>query len=316
MTDGTRRIVAGAVAGAAALATILLLLVYAPGWWRGEGGTYAPRAPVASLRVEPASALFGDTLTARASVLVDASTTDLDEVRVSARFAPYAIVSRSRTVTDDVGRAARVDYTFHLRCLNAACLDAMDEETKQGSVVPTAIRFPPGEVATAGPGGTIRREQLRWPAVIVRSRLAPEDIQVGEPQVPVVLDRSVSYRISPGLLGWVLALLAGALALAGGALVAIAVRGRRAATRLVIPGHLTPVERALALARHAAAEGDVPGERRALQRLAAELRRTGDRDLAVAAGRLAWSAGTPGDELDELEAAAAARSRNGGSRGR
>jgi hypothetical protein len=314
MSSDTRRLVAAAVLAVAATAAILLLALVAPGWWRGEGGGHAPKQPVANLRVEPSSALFGDTLVARASVVVDASTTDLDEVRVSARFAPYVVVSRGRTVTRDIGRAARVDYTFRLRCLTAACLDAMEQETEQGRIVATAIRFPAAELATAGPGGALRREQLRWPPVIVRSRLTPEDIANGEPQVPASLDRSVSYRISPDLLGWALVLAAAVLALAGAALVALAVRGRRAATRLVIPAHLTPVDRAVALARHAAKEGDVAGERRALERLAAELRRTGDRDLAATAGQLAWSAGTPtGEGLDELEAAA--RSRNGGSRG-
>jgi hypothetical protein len=104
---------------------------------------------------------------------------------------------------------------------------------------------------------------------------------------------------------------ASVLAVVGGLLVATAVRGRVAVRRLRIPAHLTPVERALALARHAAASGDTAGERRALERLATELRRSGDGELTDAVRRLAWSKEEPSDEALEELASELVRTGNG-----
>jgi hypothetical protein len=94
------------------------------------------------------------------------------------------------------------------------------------------------------------------------------------------------------VLGGLLIAAGALLALAAGFLLAGAVRGKPVSLRLRIPAHLTPLERALALVRVAA--DDEPTEaRKALERLAAELRRSGYRDLASNAGQLAWSAQDP-----------------------
>jgi hypothetical protein len=60
-----------------------------------------------------------------------------------------------------------------------------------------------------------------------------------------------------------------------------------------IPAHLSPIERALALAEFAAAHGEVAESRKALERLATELRRRHVPVEAGAAERLAWSAHDP-----------------------
>ena len=74
---------------------------------------------------------------------------------------------------------------------------------------------------------------------------------------------------------------------------------------------MTGIDRALALLEHARSTGDVPGERRALERLALELDTQGEPELSTTATRLAWSKDGPRDEaLDEL-AAALGESRNG-----
>jgi hypothetical protein len=87
------------------------------------------------------------------------------------------------------------------------------------------------------------------------------------------------------------------LILGAGWLVASVVGGD---TRLVrtrqIPAHLTPIERALALAEHAAAHGEVDESRKALERLAAELRRRRAVAQADDAERLAWSETDPSQE--------------------
>jgi hypothetical protein len=85
--------------------------------------------------------------------------------------------------------------------------------------------------------------------------------------------------------------------LGAGWLVAAAVAGN---TRLVrtrrIPAHLTPIERALVLAEHAAAHGEVDESRKALERLAEELRKRQAGAQADDAERLAWSESGPSPE--------------------
>ena len=105
------------------------------------------------------------------------------------------------------------------------------------------------------------------------------------------------WAIAPGLLGGVALALAALLILGAGWLVASVVGGD---TRLVrarqIPAHLTPIERALALAEHATAHGEVDESRKALERLAAELRRRRAVTQADDAERLAWSETDPSPE--------------------
>lgn len=287
----------------AVVVVALLLGVFAPRWWGGESGSYAPRTPAVAGSIEPRQALFGDVLTARASVVVDADKVDASTLRVYPAFAPYRVVSTIRTVEPLGGAARRVDTTFRLQCLTTSCLDAMEETREGGKVVATPIRFRPGEIVASTPAGREWRGEVPWPAVLVGTRVTSDELADGRPRTPPLALPAASYRVEPGLLGWGLVVLASVLVLAGAALIASVVRGRDAPRRLRLPERLTPIDRALALARHAAASGDVPGERRALERLAAELRRQGDGDLAIAAQRLAWSEDTPVDDaLDELEA--------------
>jgi hypothetical protein len=300
-----------AAAAIAVVASAVLAAWLAPRWSTGTGGTFAPRRLVVNTRVEPASALFGDILTARANVLVDTRDIDAGSVQVYGRFAPYRIVSTSRSVTDDVGHAARVSFAFRLQCVVAACLDAMEQEGRDGRVVTTPIAFRSAELVAVGRDGARRDVQVSWTPVVVRSRLSPDDLTSGEPRLPAFTAPVTSFRISPDLLGWALVIAAVVLLLLGGWLVGSTLRGRPVARRLRIPSHLSPIDRALALARYAASTGDTAGERRALERLAAELRRSGDGDLAVAARRLAWSAREPTDDRLEELAAGVARTNHG-----
>jgi hypothetical protein len=63
-----------------------------------------------------------------------------------------------------------------------------------------------------------------------------------------------------------------------------------------IPAHLSPVERALVLAEHATAHGEVEESRKALERLAEELRKRSAEGDANDAERLAWSESGPSPE--------------------
>lgn len=296
-----RVVAAGGVALAALAAVVVLLLFVAPGWWRGEGGSYAPNALETSTRIDPPSALFGDVLTARAAVLVDRRRLDPGSVQLYARFAPYRVVSSVRRVTGDVGHATRVEFVFRIQCVTVACLDVMEREREDGRRVTTPVAFRAAELTAEDPAGRATTAQVRWPRVVVRSRLSSEEVASGEPRAAAFAAPDVSYGASPDRLGWSLVALATLLTLCGGYLVATAVRGRPLVRALRIPAHLTAVDRALVLARHAAATGDTAGERRALERLGAELRKSGKADLAVAARRLAWSESRPSEnDLDEL----------------
>jgi hypothetical protein len=292
-------------------AVVLVVAVFAPRWWSGEGGSYAPPVPATAAHIEPSAALFGDVLTARATVLVDSRTIDPDTVRLYGRFAPYRIASTSRSVDENVGQATRVNYVFRLQCLTVPCLGAMEREGRDGRRITTPITFRSAALAAETRDGAQVDGEVRWPSVVVRSRLSADDVASGEPQAPRFRVPETTYRISPDTLAWLLVGATAVLALVGGVLVAGAVRGRVAVPRLRLPAHMSPVERALALARHAAAHSDTAGERRALERLATELRRSGDGELAVAVRQLAWSQREPtGEALDEL-AAELARMGNG-----
>jgi hypothetical protein len=87
------------------------------------------------------------------------------------------------------------------------------------------------------------------------------------------------------------------LVLGAGFLVATVVRRD---TRLLreprIPAHLSPIERALVLAEHAASHGEVPESRKALERLAVELRRRGVGGEADEVEQLAWSEDAPSEQ--------------------
>jgi hypothetical protein len=301
MRPTARRVVTAVVVVGVVTAVVVLIAVLAPRWWGGEGGSYAPPELATSARVDPASALFGDVLTAHVSLLVDTRELDPDTIQVYGRFAPYRVLSTTRSVTGGVGRAARVDHVFRLQCLTATCLDAMERTLESGRVMTTPIRFRPARFVAETPDGKERSGEVRWPAVVVRSRLSAADLASETLRPPPFAALEPSYRLSPDLLGWTVVAAAAALALTGGALVTSALRGRVVIPILRIPAHLSGIERALALTRHAAAQGDLAGERRALERLASELRRRGEGELAVAARRLAWSKTEPTDQaLDDL----------------
>jgi hypothetical protein len=292
------------VALAVGAAAALLVGVAAPRWWQGEGGTYVPRALLAATTaLDPPRALFGDTITARVEVVVDAGSVDPGSVRVYPDFRPYRVAAATREVRDDVGRAAVVSYAFQLDCVIVSCLTAFEEPDTEPPR-PRSFTFAPARVQARHLAGAFVNGRARWPPLFVRSRLTPDEVAAGEPSTPPFEAPPVTWRVHPDVLGGALTALAALLALGGGYLVATGVRGAPAVRRLRIPEHLTPVDRALALARHAADAGDAEGGRRALERLAKELRRRGEDELAGAAGRLAWSPEAPTRAaVDELESA-------------
>jgi hypothetical protein len=300
--------VAALVAVAAAAASVVFWL--APRWDEGQGGTFGVRSLLVTTSVDPEGALVGDPVSARASVLVDSDAIDPATVRLSARFAPFGLVRTERAVNEEVGRAALVEVTYTLQCVTVDCLYAM-EHVVDGRTVARPIRLRRGTLRARTRNGSVERVSFNWPRVNLRSRLDEQTIDLLETRPAAFRRPDVSYAVSPSSLGWGATGVAVALLLAGGWLVASAVRGRRLVRHLRIPAHLTGVDRALALLEHARATGDVAGERQALERLALELRKEGQPELSMTATRLAWSKDGPRDEALDSFAASFAEGRNG-----
>lgn len=302
MTRPARRELAALSIGALTATGVLLLLgVYAPRW-SGGGGTYAPPTILTSARVDPAYSFFADVVTLHAHIIVDERAIEPGSVALQSRFSPLRVVSEARHVGTLGNRAKAIDYVVRVQCVSLECLRASGRAELSGAIRSTPIRLPSAQVVAVRRSDGLRTSvPLNWPQLLVHSRLTPTEVRAGEPSLGPFPAQARSYAISPNLLGGLLVAAGVLLALAAGYLLAAAVRGKPVSLRLRIPAHLTPLERALALVR-VAAEDETPTEaRKALERLAAELRRSGHRDLAHTAGRLAWSAQQPSPTaLEEL----------------
>jgi hypothetical protein len=147
------------------------------------------------------------------------------------------------------------------------------------------------------------RRAVVWPAVAVQSRLTADEIGLSTPKArATAAPAAVTWRVPPGRLAELSFAAALLLTLAAAWLLTTVVRRNLHLVRTPrIPAHLTPIDRALVLAQHAAKNGEVDESRKALQRLAIELRRQQEESQAKAAERLAWSAPGPSrTTVDEL----------------
>jgi hypothetical protein len=292
-----------AVRAAAALAVALVAGAAA---WLATRGTESSQ-PLQQFAVradlEPRTQLFGDPITALVDIELDRRLVDPESVRVQARFRPYSVTDARREVRRS-GNVVAIRHSFALLCIAPAC-------TPSGG--PLQLDVPRARVRYRLRAGGRRTVAAQWPASYVMSRITGAVIPTGEdvripwpwrwPSAPP----PVSYRVSPPLLAGIGFALSGALVLLAGVLLAPALRPllRLAARREDPLAGLPPLERALALVELAVASGAAADQRKALDRLARELRVHGDHDLARAARRLAWSAPVPGDEVGALRAAVA-----------
>lgn len=286
------RLAAAGVALVAVVAVVVLVAVVAPRWWNGDGGTYAPKTTLVRAQVTPSRSLFGTVLTARARLIVDPRRVDPASVQLEANMNPFHIRSESRTVARGLGRAAEIDFTYAVQCVTRECVPL---KAGKGAFVE---QLTPATATYRGRDGAAGTVRVRWPVFAVQSRLTAEEIALSTPEVASApAPPPVSWAVTPGVLGGVAIAAAALLVLGAGWLLAVAVAGN---TRLVrarrIPAHLTPVERALMLAEHAAAHGEIDESRKALERLAEELRKRHASANADDAERLAWSESGPSQE--------------------
>jgi hypothetical protein len=258
----------------------------------------APQGVTARTSLAPLAGLFGDAVHAEVDVLLDPRRVDPDSVLVSVDFGPLegpALVAPQRA---DGGRTTHVRFRYTLLCLREDCRP--QDGKHEVKLAPAVVRYRLVD-------GTTQTLRAEWPApVVIASRLTAEASARPVWRVREQLPR-VSYRVSPSLVAAVGFSVAALLALAAVLVIAreaVAFSRRRSSDPLA---GLTPLERALALLARAVADGGTAQQRRALDRLARELLRAGDVELAGDAGRLAWSRARPeGDRVASLAAAAAA----------
>lgn len=228
--------------------------------------------PVAVLRtLTPDEPQFGDSVVATIQVFVDTRRVDLRSVAVDARFAPFVVTSGTRSV-HRAGRISILRIVDRLDCLDAPCLPKGAAAT---------FRFPRLRIAYRG--GTLT---AAWPALRVHARLEAADLDREVLRVGVPTAHP-SYRLPPGVTGWLL--LAAGVA---GALGGLALIGRAALPLLAVGGRRrgSPLERILG--ELAGANGDIGRRRRTLEQLARELEPL-DESLSFESRVLAWSPQEP-----------------------
>lgn len=281
------------------LGIVVAVLVAGVAVWLAFGGE-DKEAPVlggellvASTSLEPQGHLFGERVTARLDIVYDAEQVRAESIRGRPRFSPYTVVS-TREERESFDNVARIRREYELDCLAARCL-----APKRGffAFPQVTVQY----VSTLGPG--LQPTSADWPSLRVASRTGARDLEGLRLRADVRDLPAVSHRVRPGLIAAVGYSLAVLFALAGVALLARALNasalvGEAFARR---SGRLSPLARALALVRRATERGEPDGSRRALERLAGELRRTREAGLAGDASRLAWRRDQPsGASVDPL----------------
>jgi hypothetical protein len=266
----TRRAFGGA---ALVVAVVLAVLVAVAALSRTpQSAVHLAGGPVAvQSTLSPAEPQFGDPVAATIEVLVDRRRVDPGSVQVGARFAPFAVISSTRSVSRS-GRLSIVRIRDRLDCLDPACLP------KDGAAT---FRFPRLRITFRG-GSLV----VPWPAVRVHARVTAADLarpilRVGPPVA------HPSYRLPPHATGLLLLAIALAAALGGLTLVA------RAALSWLAFGTRrrgSALERLLDELARGSSNGS--GSRRALERLARELEPLDER-LSFESRVLAWAPQEP-----------------------
>ena len=265
-----------AVAAIAAAVTAVLLIGHAA----PVHGVPPATALVVRASFDPPAVQFGDRVVARVDVLADRSVLDTSKLHVTEDVAPLTALGAARVSRTVRGRLLVVSYELPTVCVTEQCI------AKQ-------LQLPAARAAAPRRGGGVVRVKTAWPVLEIRGRVTAADLTRSRP--PLRSDTSmpsVTYRIAPATLSFLLDLAAALLAAAGVALgawqAAVLLRRKRAFdTR-------DELERALALVREA--ETRPPEDRRRAVGLLARLLRQRDERLAGDAGDLAWSEPKPAPE--------------------
>jgi hypothetical protein len=259
----------------------------------------------AAAKIEPQSLLFGEPVHIRIDAVIDRRQLSPSRIRLDANWAPYQSVAPLVRVRTDVGPYTRLRWAVDLHCVIVDCVPQAGSIARQ--VFPsTTVRY----AGLAKNGSAPDPVTITWPQISAVSRLDPIDIErraivqrIGPGgQVRAILPpwrvsttnlAAVSYALSPGTVFWAALACAFALVLGAGLLL-----------RPYLPGFgwlprreraLSRLERALD-AVESARGGETAEERKALELLAAELRKSGSGRLAWTATELAWSPSQPPED--------------------
>ncbi len=294
-----RRALAYLAMGAAAVVVGLAVAVVVRG--DGEEPVDASALPLTqdpvlvTSQVEPNGAFFAQPVEARIDVQLDTTQVNPARVRLHVEFDPY-VADGPRTVERiDSGRTTRITYRYPLRCLAQGC----DPSEERG-----LVDFPTGRVVYSYQGDTRGRalvEEIDWVPFIVTGRVRETAVRDIEWRASASSLATVTFRSEPRTTAFLLLALAALLA-AGAAGIAWKLwGGRTGAEAQDDEAARTPLAVVLEAARAAAANGDLPRRRRALESVARELGRIDLVELASDARTLAWSPReATRDDVEEL----------------
>jgi hypothetical protein len=266
------------------VAVLVLLAGTASGWWHAtpeapEGST---GALVGEASVDPNPAFFGDPVETRLTVNYDTASVSPTTIRVDASFAPYVETAAPTVTRTTVGRSGRVVYSYRLQCLTSDCLPL-------GAT--RAIRLGRAFVTARSTTGIVR-DSVRWPPLVVASRLTRAQAASATPQFRFPSSPPApAYSVPPGALE--LGLTVAALALAAGAILLFAAEIARFRKRRAGQAReRSPRAVAVAYVRESASRRDAD-RRKALELLAETLADEGEVALAGSAVAAAWAQAPP-----------------------
>ena len=277
-----RRLFLAAAAVVIALAAVAALVAWKV--WSEGGGPGLGRDPiVGTVFLEPEQHLFADAIHATIEVVLDGDRVDPDSVQIGANFAPYRELRPVEVTRSESGSLTRLRYDYVLGCLAASCLPTGSGRVELGGA---AIEY------TRRGSSVADAATLEWPPLRSAGRIAPNELEEAALRADLRNLPTPSYRVSPRSVELVALVLAVLLAAGAGILVLRLLPLERFAAWLGARrvDHRSALEQALALVRDS--ESDEEG-RRALERLAVELRRSSNPALAHDASRLAWSQERP-----------------------
>ena len=252
--------------------------------------------------ITPTVHLFGDSITAKLAVVADTKWVDPSRLKVTTDFTPYQPINAPTVLQLRIGRFAQITWTWTLRCITSPCVPRAPP-----SDVYRFWQFPPAHIAYLN----VNRKpaygiNASWPPIEVLSQVSPGVVEILARthalnwQLGVSPVATPTYRISPTLLLW-LSIAAASLFVLAGAWFAsrwyLVMRPRPVAAPPLDPA--TTLERAIAVLRYAHETGDETLQRKAFERVAAELGVQRADELTRVARELAWSQRTP--EHDEVE---------------
>ncbi|MEZ5100053.1 MAG: hypothetical protein R3C15_09695 [Thermoleophilia bacterium] len=265
----------------------------------GEAPIAIPARPAEGVdvitTVTPSEAFFGDLVLARLDLVVDDASVDADELDVRVQVEPFERRGEAISRRASGGGVTVVRYEYELECLVAAC-------APQGSAI--RLSLPQVIVGYARTDGeAVIERRVDWPEITIGSRVAEADLIRPRARADASSPVAATSGIDPTALGWLAASLAGALALAAGGVLLVALRrgGREA-----LVAAAGPPPDPLADARPAARRRWLRGRSARRARPA----RPGARGLAARGGRGASPGREAGPGAAEVEAIAQAVERS------